>query len=47
MIQPSVSDIRNSKQFQLLVELQHKNLIAFVNEYYWIRKKEFQWKALK
>lgn len=38
MLQPGVSDLRNNNQFQLLVELGHKNLIPFVNEYYWKRK---------
>jgi len=36
--QPSVSDLRNTDQFQLLLELGHKDLIPFVNEHYWKRK---------
>jgi hypothetical protein len=38
MIQPSVLELKNTNQFQLLIELQHKDLIPFVNEYYWKRK---------
>lgn len=38
MLQSSGSDLRNNNQFQLLVELGHKDLIPFVNEYYWKRK---------
>lgn len=38
MFQPSVSDLKNDTKFQLLMELGHKDLIPFVNEYYWKRK---------
>lgn len=38
MLQPGISDLKNDNKFQLLIELGHKDLIPFVNEYYWKRK---------
>jgi len=37
MLQPGISDFKNNNKFQLLAELGHKDLISFLNEYYWKR----------
>lgn len=35
MAQLRVADVQESRQFQVLVELGHKDLAPFVNQYYW------------